>query len=125
MVKKRSHPQPHLWNLLDPVVKQMRREPTLAEQVLWAELRGRKICGKKFRRQHAVDRFVVDFLCPEAALIIEIDGPIHQLQIEQDLERQHSLTQMGFHFLRFSNDQVLHHLDVVTAQIRQALETQS
>ncbi len=85
----------------------------------------RQLCGYKFRRQHSIDRFIVDFFCREAALIIEIDGPIHEKQVEADQERQEILTQMGFHFLRFTNDQVLHHIDDVLSQITQFLKASS
>ncbi len=104
---------PKLWGKLEPVAQQMRQEPTAAERMLWAKIRDRQLCGYKFRRQHSIDRFIVDFFCREAALIIEIDGPIHEKQVEADQERQEILTQMSFHFLRFTNDQVLYHLDDV------------
>ncbi len=122
MAKKQYRPQSQLWSKLRPTAQQMREEPTEAEQILWDRLRDRGLNGYKFRRQHAIDRFIVDFYCREAALIIEIDGPIHEKQVEQDQERQEALTRMGFHFLRFSNDQVYDQLQSVLAQIVQALE---
>jgi very-short-patch-repair endonuclease len=122
MVKKQNHPQARLWRKLGPVARQMRQEPTQAEQILWEALRDRRLAGFKFRRQHAIDRFVVDFFCPEAAMIIEVDGAVHEKQVEQDQERQEFLTEMGFHFLRYSNDQVISQLEGVLAEIRRTIE---
>jgi very-short-patch-repair endonuclease len=122
MVKKQYHPQPNLWSKLEPVARQMRQEPTQAERILWERLRDGRLNGHKFRRQHAIDRFIVDFFCRAAALIIEIDGPIHEQQAEQDQERQQLLTELGFQFLRFTNDQVLHHLEDVLSQIIRAID---
>ena len=66
----------------------MRREPTVAENRLWQELRGRKLDGLRFRRQHALGRFIVDFYCVSAGLVVELDGPIHEQQQETDRERK-------------------------------------
>jgi len=85
-------------------------------------LRNRQLHGYKFRRQHAVERYVVDFFCHQAGLVIEIDGPIHQTQLAEDHERQQVLESMGYHVLRFTNDQVLHNPAQVLAQILTALE---
>ncbi len=90
----------------------MRREPTEAEGRLWEEIRDRRLMGYKFRRQHALDRFIVDFSCREAALIIEVDGAVHQGQAEADQEREALLAEMGFITLRFTNNQVLCEVEV-------------
>ncbi|MCS6918857.1 MAG: rRNA maturation RNAse YbeY, partial [Fimbriimonadales bacterium] len=66
-----------LWELLKPLARQKRREPTPAEKRLWKYLRNRQLLGFKFRRQHTIERFIVDFYCPEAKLVIEVDGEIH------------------------------------------------
>jgi len=71
---------PALWAKLRPLAQQMRLEPTLAEQRMWQYLRKRQL-GVKFRRQHVIDRFIVDFYAREARLIIEVDGPIHQYTV--------------------------------------------
>jgi hypothetical protein len=71
---------PHLWEKLKPVARQMRQEPTQAEDLLWQSLRNHQLLGFKFRRQHSIERFIVDFYCAEAKLVIEIDGPIHDYQ---------------------------------------------
>ncbi len=122
MVKKQYHPHSALWNKLGPIAKQMRSEQTNGEYILWEHLRAHHLAGYKFRRQHAIDRFIVDFFCREAAQILEIDGPIHEQQIEQDQEREEILADLGFRVLRFTNDQVLYHLDDVLTQILQVIE---
>jgi very-short-patch-repair endonuclease len=107
-----------LWGALKPVASDMRRQPTQAEDALWAQLRNRQIAGMKFRRQHAIDRFVVDFYCAEAYLVIEVDGSIHDDTRAQDMIRQEILESLGLRVLRFSNDDVLNHMhDVITSII--------
>jgi very-short-patch-repair endonuclease len=78
--------------------------------------------GFKFRRQHAIDRFIVDFYCPEAGLVIEVDGPIHAGFIEEDAFRQEYLEHLDLRVLRFTNDQVLRETYSVICQIHQALQ---
>ncbi len=73
----------------------------------------------KFRRQHSIDRFIVDFYCAELQLVIEIDGPIHELP-NADAERQRFLESMGLRVLRFSNDEVLNAIDHVLRRIEEA-----
>ena len=62
--------------------KQLRSEETHAEKLLWQQLRGRKFCNLKFRRQHPIDRFIVDFFCSELRLVVEFDGSVHLDRIE-------------------------------------------
>jgi very-short-patch-repair endonuclease len=88
----------------------MRRQPTAAETMLWRGIRRRHREGVKFRRQHPVGRFVLDFCCPELKLAIEVDGPIHGAQEERDAMRTDTLRATGYHVIRFTNDDVLHHL---------------
>ncbi|MFD2053375.1 endonuclease domain-containing protein [Mesorhizobium calcicola] len=90
----------------------LRREPTEAEDKLWHELRGRKLDRIKFRRQVPIGRFVADFLCAEAMLIIEIDGSQHA-DSSHDRERDNDLMLRGFRVLRFWNDDVMRELDSV------------
>lgn len=94
----------------------MRREATEAEDRLWQELRSRRLDGIKFRRQVPVGRFIVDFLCPEAMLIVEIDGSQHANSLRDD-ERTADLNQLGFRVLRFWNDDVLKDMTGVCATI--------
>ncbi|RWM27664.1 endonuclease domain-containing protein [Mesorhizobium sp.] len=90
----------------------MRREATDAEDRLWQELRGRRLDRIKFRRQVPIGRFVADFLCAEARLIVEIDGSQHA-DSRRDRERDVELKARGFRVLRFWNDDVLRDLDAV------------
>ena len=106
MPDRSRKPTPELWEKLKPIARQMRRDPTPAEDQLWQRLRNRAL-GVKFRRQHPIDRFVVDFFCDEARLIVEVDGGIHQYTGEEDALRQEFLESYGFHVLRFSNEEVL------------------
>ena len=89
--------------------RQLRREATTAEQFLWDLLRDRQLLGRKFRRQHPIGRFIADFFCDDARLIIEIDGAVHQepTQRERDQAREAALRQYGYHLLRFTDDEVL------------------
>ncbi|MFA6427272.1 MAG: DUF559 domain-containing protein [Candidatus Magasanikbacteria bacterium] len=92
--------------------KFLRSLPTKAEYVLWQELR-RKLLGYKFRRQVSIGKFIVDFYCHELRLVIEVDGPIHEDQIEYDNQRQKFLESRGYIVIRFLNDEVLFDRDVV------------
>ena len=109
------------WGKLKPEARRMRREPTPAEAALWSRLSSSTVLGHKFRRQHALDRFIVDFYCAPARLAIEVDGPIHDEQREHDAVRQARLESLGIRVLRFTNDEVLGHLDTVIAAIARAL----
>jgi very-short-patch-repair endonuclease len=84
--------------------RQLRRELTPAEQRLWGYLRRAQLAGFEFRRQHPVDRFIVDFFCPAAKLVIEVDGDSHAEQAEYDCERTQWLNQQkGYRVLRVAN----------------------
>jgi very-short-patch-repair endonuclease len=106
-----------LWGALKPAVRQLRHDQTRAEDALWEYLRNRQIANLKFRRQHAIDRFVVDFYCADASLVIEVDGSAHNDSRAQDALRQDFLESMGLRVLRFPNDDVLNHIDDVIASI--------
>jgi adenine-specific DNA-methyltransferase len=88
---------------------------------MWRALRDRRLNGHKFRRQHPVGPFVLDFCCPAARLAIELDGGVHAAQAEQDAARTELLAANGYRVLRFPNDAVLHSLPSVLDQIRAAL----
>src|SRR5258708_2495701 len=107
----------HLWDKLKPMARQNRAGPTLAEELLWTHLRNRQVRGLKFRRQHSIERFIVDFYCAEAKLIIEVDGPIHNYTRDEDAVRQAFLEAQGFRVLRFQNDEVLNHMATVIERI--------
>ena len=90
---------------------------TRSESVLWTAVRSRRCNGLKIRRQVPIGIYVVDFLCMAHSLIIEVDGEIHEHQKEYDAEREQILKKRGYKILRFTNDQVMHHLHTVLATI--------
>jgi len=103
---------------------ELRRELTPAEGRLWAYLRGNRINGIGFRRQHAIGNYIVDFCAPRQKLVIELDGSQHLEQEEYDAERTAFLESQGYRVLRFWNDAVLNDLQGVVSAIQQALESQ-
>ncbi len=120
----RQHPNasPDLWAKLKPLARQMRHAPTDAENALWQLLRNRQVQGAKFRRQHAIERFIVDFICVEAKVVVEVDGAIHDYSPQEDAIRQEFLESLGLLVLRFSNEDVLHHRAQVVDQIDQTCQ---
>lgn len=88
---------------------ELRKSMTYAEKVLWQQLRNRKMEGLKFRRQHPVNIFILDFYCHEKKLAIEVDGGIHQSedQREWDENRTFELNEFGITVLRFANEEVI------------------
>ena len=105
-----------LWAKLKPIARQMRHAPTIAEDALWQRLR-RQAPGVDVRRQHTIGRFIVDFYCPAAQLVVEVDGPIHQYTQEEDAVRQEFLEAQGLRVLRFTNADLMQGTDTVVDQI--------
>ena len=105
-------------------VRQLRREQTDAEQLLWYCLRGRQLYGLKFRRQHPMGPYVLDFYCHEYKLCVELDGGHHyeSAGIQHDEQRQAFLTSHGIYTLRFSNSDVLQAIEAVLLQIAEAVK---
>ncbi len=103
--------------------KALRANMTPAEKRMWIVLRRRQLCGKKFRRQHSIGRYIVDFFCMEERLAIEIDGSIHDdpLRAAYDVERQQFLEAHGIRVVRFSNEQIRDSLDEVPDAIKECL----
>src|SRR6266850_2073110 len=92
---------------LTGVAKRLRQEMTDAERVLWREVRAHRFAGVKFKRQEPLGPYVVDFVCYEAKLIVELDGGQHADQKAADEERTRWLGTRGFRVLRFWNNDVL------------------
>jgi len=90
------------------LAKAQRHEPTAAEAAAWALLRNRRCLGLKFRRQHVVRGFIVDFFCPELRLAVEVDGAVHgdRAQAEYDEARSRAIALAGVDVVRIGNDQV-------------------
>jgi very-short-patch-repair endonuclease len=119
----RWHTKPALWERLKPEARDIRAKPTEAENLLWRYLRDAKFGKYKFRRQHSLGPFIVDFYCHQAKIIIEVDGPIHQYQVEEDGARQEYLESHGFTVLRFPNDVIINSIGKVIEQINLFLNT--
>ena len=100
--------------------KELRREMTPAEKLLWQEVRAKKL-GVRFRRQQVIQGFIVDFYCHKAALVVEVDGDIHDLQKEEDERREKVLGELGLRVVRFGNDEVVRDVSAVVGKIREAI----
>ncbi|MBB6186346.1 endonuclease domain-containing protein [Rhodanobacter sp. MP7CTX1] len=99
----------------------LRQTMTDAEQALWRHLRNRQLSGFKFRRQHEIDRYIVDFVCTEALLIVELDGGQHAEQVEYDERPTHQWQAMGYRVLRFWDNDVLVNSESVLEVVMEAL----
>jgi very-short-patch-repair endonuclease len=110
-------------DLIIDQARYMRQHPTRAEAFLWECIRLKKLNGYKFRRQHIIGTYIVDFYCPKRKLVVEVDGPIHQKQKVYDLSREINLIAMGYKILRFTNDEVIHHTDEVLKKIKDHLQS--
>ncbi|MCC6613211.1 MAG: endonuclease domain-containing protein [Anaerolineae bacterium] len=101
------------------IARDLRQRQTPAEVLLWEAVRDRRLDGLKFRRQHPVENtaYVVDFLCYEARLVVELDGGIHADQPDADAIRQAEIEAQGYHVLRFRNQAVQDDLESVLMAI--------
>jgi very-short-patch-repair endonuclease len=115
--------EPALWAQLKGMAREARHEPTPAEDLLWQKLR-RKQLGVQFRRQHPIAVFYADFCCPAADLIVELDGPIHDLQVERDALRTEILEALGYRVIRFTNLELFRNQSAVVAKIRDAVNSE-
>lgn len=104
--------------------KELRREMTPAEKILWEELRANKL-GVHFRRQQVIQGFIVDFYCHKTGLVIEVDGDIHDLQKEEDERREKVLREMRLMAVRFKNDDVMRNPSAVVEKIKAAVSEQN
>ncbi len=109
---------PDRYELLKEFAKKNRRNMTLAESVLWEHLRSLDV-GTRFNRQFIIGDYIVDFVSQRGGLVIEVDGGYHseRQQAENDAIREEALEQMGFHVIRFTNEDVLYDIDNVLQQI--------
>jgi len=101
--------------------RSLRKNQTDAERKLWRRLRARELCGFKFRRQYPIAPYIVDFICVEKRLIVEIDGGQHATMSEADGVRTRFLNDRGYRVLRFWDNEALLDTDVVLAAILEAL----
>jgi very-short-patch-repair endonuclease len=113
--------KPEQWHRLRAVVRALRRAPTAAEAALWEHLRAGRLDGVKFRRQHALDRFVVDFYAPAYRLALEVDGGVHHARQDADAVREAYLSRLGVVVLRVRNEEVESDLAGVLNTIRRCV----
>lgn len=101
------------------LARKLRKESTQPEAILWQQLRNRKLRNLKFKRQHRIGRYIVDFYCRELKLAVELEGGVHEIpdQKEHDAVRFEELQTRGLRILRFKNEEVLNNLDAVLIQI--------
>jgi very-short-patch-repair endonuclease len=97
--------------------RELRQPQTPIESKLWARLRDRQLGGFKFRRQHPIGRFVVDFYCADCRLVVEVDGDLHADQVEYDQARTDWLSERGYTVIRFPSRAVQNQLEAVLAAI--------
>ncbi|GIW93854.1 MAG: hypothetical protein KatS3mg110_1895 [Pirellulaceae bacterium] len=97
--------------------RELRARQTKAERLLWNVLRNRRLCGLRFRRQHPIGPFIVDFACIEKRIVIELDGGYHDDVYDSDLRRQKKIERMGWLMLRFRNEDVLRDAEAVAIAI--------
>ncbi len=104
--------------------RELRKQDTSAEARLWQALRNRRVGGRKFRRQEAIEGYVVDFFCPAAKLVIEVDGATHSTEQElaRDAYRTRARERCGLHVIRFTNHEIHTNLDGVLETILAELE---
>jgi|SRR5581483_5634657 len=103
----------------------LRKNVTPAEHTLWERINKNQLYGLRFKRQHPIGKFIVDFYCAKALLVIELDGEVHNKTdvAERDEGREYELKQMGLTVLRFKNDEVLNNIDKVLDSIKAVLTT--
>jgi very-short-patch-repair endonuclease len=97
----------------------LRKNMTNSEKLLWEKLKGKQVCGLRFRRQHPIDIFIADFYCHEARVVIEIDGEIHNLQEEYDDGRSAEMERFDIKVIRFTNEEVEYNIEMVINKIKE------
>ena len=101
--------------------RELRKEMTKSEKMLWARIRAHRLGGVQFRRQQVIDGFIADFYCHGAALVVELDGGVHRDRNDYDRERDAILAARGILILRFSNERVESDIDSVLAELLEAV----
>lgn len=107
------------YDLLKYFARQLKANPTLAEQALWPCLANKQL-GFRFRRQYIIDDYIVDFVCLPQRLVVEIDGAYHDEEEQQKVDalRSERLNALGFRVIRFSNEEVLNNIEEVLSTIK-------
>jgi very-short-patch-repair endonuclease len=113
------------------LARELRKNETAAEKVLWSKLNRNQILGLQFRRQHPINMFIADFFCPKIKLVIEVDGSIHEIPEynTHDTGRTDFLNDHGITVIRFKNEQIVNEIDYTINEIvnvsRQLLDQKS
>jgi very-short-patch-repair endonuclease len=100
------------------IAKSLRKRLTNTERILWKHLRAKQIEGNKFRRQEPIGKYIVDFVCHEKRIVIEVDGSQHSIDKAIDKERDEWLKEQGYEVMRFWNNEVLENIEGVLEVIR-------
>jgi very-short-patch-repair endonuclease len=108
-----------LTDKITQIAKNLRKSSTVAERLLWRHLQAKQVEGYKFRRQEPIGNYVVDFVCFEKRMIIEVDGSQHQIEKYKDTKRDKWFKEQGFRILRFWNNEVINNTDGVLTVIRE------
>jgi very-short-patch-repair endonuclease len=108
---------------LKRIARTLRKQMTLAEILLWQQVKGKQVLGFDFHRQKPIDEYVVDFYCPRLKLVLEIDGDSHEGREEADRIRQEILESMGLTVIRFEDSEVKSNMDGVLDQLREWIES--
>ena len=119
----------HFWNRIIKIIpthkeiilraRELRGNMTIAELKLWAEIKGKQLEGVKFRRQHPIPPFIVDFYAPQLKLVVEVDGDTHDEKREYDTRRTNFLKRKGYSVLRFTNEEIHQDLEGVLDILRE------
>ncbi len=114
-------------NYLKERRRELRNNLTPAEAALWRELKGSALGGRKFRRQHSIENYIVDFYCPQEKLVIELDGEVHNdpMQAEYDTARSERLKLLGNKILRFENNIMFNDMEGVLRTIQENFDSES
>jgi very-short-patch-repair endonuclease len=104
--------------------RELRKNQTKQEKVIWDIIRSGEFVAYRFRRQYSIGGFVIDFYCPSLKLAIEIDGSIHDSQVKYDAFRQAGIETLGIQFLRFTNDEIDNELGEVIKKIHKEIKPQ-
>lgn len=100
------------------LAREFRKTPTRSEKIMWDVLKNRQFMDLKFRRQHIIDGYIVDFYCSDFRFVVEIDGDIHQRQMQDDRERQEIIEAKGIKFFRVKSGEVEKNIDDILGKLK-------
>ena len=113
----------HYNKRLKGIARGLRKHSTKAEVILWTELlRAKSMRGYAFLRQRPIGNYIADFFSKELKLVIEVDGITHEYKLQEDVEKDLPLNKMGYKVLRFEDNDVLNHIDIVAREIENYID---